>query len=126
MVSTEVEDKDTVLVAEANPHPTTQLRTNEEIRIIADALDRSKNRDEFRIEVKTCVTYKHFRRAILDYKPKVVHICGHGLGPNGIVFENDATNKVHLISTIALAGSLRLAKHIECVVFNVCFSEVQA
>jgi len=126
-MSNETQDIKYVLVVEANPEPTPQLRTNEEIRIIADALDRSKNRDEFGIEVKTSVTYRHFRRAILDFRPVVVHICGHGLGTNGIVFENEATNKVHLISTTALAGTFRLAaKHTTCVVFNVCSSEVQA
>ena len=113
-------------MVEANPPPTPRLRTNEEIRIITDALDRSKNRDEFGIEVKTSVTFKHFRRAILDYQPVVVHICGHGSGTKGVVFENEATNKIHLVSTTALAGTFRLAKHTRCVVFNVCSSEVQA
>ena len=125
-MSTEAQDQETVLVVEANPDPRNPLRTNEEIRTIQDALDRSKNKDAFGIEVKPSVTYKHFRRAMLDFRPRVVHFCGHGLGVNGVVFENEATNNVDLISTIALAGSLRLAKHTECVVFNLCFSEVQA
>ena len=125
-MSIEAQERKTVLVVEATPEPTNPLRTNEEIRTIKDAWDRSKYRDAFGIEVKTSVTYKHFRRAILEFQPTVVHICAHGLGINGIVFENEATNSVHLISTIAMAGSLRLAKRTECVVFNSCFSEVQA
>lgn len=115
-----------VVVLQSNPEDTPKVRTDEEIRIIAEALDRSKKRDEFRIEVKTSVTDKHLRRAILDFQPVVVHICGHGSGPNGIVFENEATNRVQLISTTALAGTFRLAKHTDCVVLNVCSSEIQA
>jgi hypothetical protein len=118
--------KRSILLLEANPDDTPPLRLSEEIRIITDACERSRRRDEFTIEVRTSVTSSHLRRAIIDCKPEIVHICGHGSGAQGMIFENETNGDAQIISTVALADTFRLSKNTTCVVFNVCNSEPQA
>jgi hypothetical protein len=116
-----------VLVLETNPDDTTPLRLSEEIKIITDACKRSRRREEFEIEVRTSVTDGDLRRALLECKPEIVHVCGHGSAAQGVVFESGTTGGAQIISTAALADTFRLsAKHTVCVVFNVCHSEIQA
>lgn len=127
MLSHAENGKRTILLLEANPEGTSPLRLSEEIRIITDAHARGKGREKFDIKVGTSVDDRHLRRAILDYKPEVVHICGHGSATRGIVFESGTSNGAQLISTAALADTFRLgAKHIVCVVLNFCYSDIQA
>ncbi len=60
------------------------------------------------------------------YQPNIVHFSGHGAGEEGLAFE-DETGQLKLVETEALAGLFELfAGHIECVVLNACYSEVQA
>ena len=115
-----------VLILEANPKDTSPLRLSEEIKIISDARKRSKRREEFGIEVRTSATGSDLRRALIECKPAIVHVCGHGSATQGIVFENETTGAAQIISTDALADTFRLSKNTVCVVFNVCHSEIQA
>ena len=70
--------------------------------------------------------YREIWRAILDSGPNIVHFSGHGLGDEGLVFEDEAGQQ-KLVGAEALAGLFKLfADQIECVVLNVCYSEVQA
>lgn len=63
---------------------------------------------------------------MLDFKPNIVHFCGHGEGTDGIAFE-DETGSTRLVSAEALAGFFELfADKVECVLLNACYSEVQA
>lgn len=127
-MSSDAEDgKRTILLMEANPDDTPQLRLNEEIRVITDACQRGKRRAEFRLVVRTSVTERHLRWAILDCKPQVIHICGHGCAAKGLVLESETTSTTQLVSTAALTDTFRLAaRYLECVVLNVCYSELQA
>jgi TIR domain/CHAT domain len=115
-----------VLILAANPKGTTPLRLNEELRDIAEGLRRAENRDQFSLEQHLAVRSRDIRRALLDYKPQIVHFSGHGAGEEGLVFE-DEIGQSKLISSAALAGLFELfAEQIECVVLNGCYSEVQA
>lgn len=115
-----------ILFLSANPKGTSQLRLDEEIREIKEGLRRSKKREGFAIETGHAVRYREIRRAILDSGPNIVHFSGHGLGDEGLVFEDEAGQQ-KLVGAEALAGLFKLfADQIECVVLNVCYSEVQA
>jgi hypothetical protein len=119
--------KHNILVLEANSDDTPPLRLSDEIKIIANACERSKRRDEFDIEVRTSVNGSDLRRAMLDCKPKIVHVCGHGAGAQGMALESETTGTAQIISTVALADTFRLsAKYTVCVVLNFCHSEIQA
>ncbi|WP_413168040.1 CHAT domain-containing protein [Capilliphycus salinus ALCB114379] len=117
----------TILILAANPQNTTRLRLEEEIREIDEGLRRANQRHQYKLEQKLAVRSRDFYRAILDYKPSIVHFCGHGVGQEGIVLEDD-TGKMAVVPTDALASMFKLfaTKGVECVILNACYSEVQA
>jgi WD40 repeat protein len=117
----------TILILAANPTNTTRLRLEEEIREIDEGLRRANKREQYELEQKWAVRSRDFYRAILDYNPQIVHFCGHGVGVDGIVLEDD-TGNMALVQTNVLASMFKLfaKKGVECVIFNACYSEVQA
>lgn len=116
----------TILILAANPKGTTPLRLDEEVREIDAGLQRAKHRDQFVLEQKWAVRPRDIQRAMLDINPSIVHFSGHGMGDEGLVFE-DETGSVKLVDGEALAGLFDLfADQVECVVLNGCYSEVQA
>ncbi|KAB8334478.1 CHAT domain-containing protein [Scytonema tolypothrichoides VB-61278] len=65
-------------------------------------------------------------KALLDFKPQIVHFSGHGTGEDGLALEDDIGN-LKLVDTEALAQLFKLfSSTIECVVLNACYSQVQA
>ncbi|MDZ8222474.1 MULTISPECIES: CHAT domain-containing protein [unclassified Nostoc] len=116
----------TILILAANPNNSTPLRLGEEVREIDEGLRRSQKRDQFRLEQKWAVRAADVRRALLDHEPQIVHFCGHGSGNEGLVLE-DKNGQSKLVTTEALANTFELcAEHVECVLLNACYSEVQA
>jgi hypothetical protein len=115
-----------ILLMSANPVNTTKLRLDEEMREIKEGLKRAKQREKFVIDTAEAVRYRDIHRAILDYEPQIIHFSGHGVGEDGLVFE-DETGKVKLIDGEALGELFELfADQVECVVLNACYSQVQA
>jgi hypothetical protein len=133
----------TILILSANPKGTTPLRLAEEVRELQCGLERSRHRDEFRLEQRSAVTTRDLRRALIDCRPQVVHFSGHGVGQvledtpadsrklnaggvEGLVLEDEA-GQIQLVSGEAIAQLFAIfANDIECVVLNACYSEVQA
>ena len=139
-----------ILILSANPHNTSQLRLDEEVREIQSALSRSRSRGEFQLITRGAIRINDLRRALLDEGPQIVHFSGHGLAPSsedlntnqqqtgereavyrhsqlsGIVLEDDF-GQVQLVSTNALTKLFELFKDkVECVLLNACYSEFQA
>src|SRR5262249_22180269 len=93
---------------------------------ISHALERSRNREDWRIESNQATTVDDLRRALLDNQPTVVHFCGHGAGEAGLCFENEQGG-THLAHATPLAKLFHHFKDkLKCVVLNACFSQVQA
>lgn len=116
----------TILILSANPKGTKSLRLDEEIREIKDGLLRAKIRDQFFIEAESAVRSIDIHRALLKVKPQIVHFSGHGAGEEGLVFE-DEIGQEKLVNAEALANLFELfAGHVECVLLNACYSEIQA
>ncbi|MGP1385368.1 MAG: CHAT domain-containing protein [Thainema sp.] len=140
----------TILVLAANPEGTSPLRLAEEVRSLQLGLERSRDRNRFRLEQRWATTVTDLRRALLDYQPQIVHFCGHGVGremldnespstrkvtvvtdanieqEEGLVFE-DEVGQPQLVSGAAIAALFALfSDQIECVVLNACYSAVQA
>lgn len=112
----------TVLVLAANPIGTARLRLDQELRDIQANLRRSP----LHIESCPAVRIQDLQQAMLDKAPQMVHLCGHGKGEEGLVFEDD-TGQPKPVSGKALAGLFSLfAAEVECVVLNGCYSQVQA
>jgi len=116
----------TILVLAANPKGTSRLRLDEEVRDIQTGLQRSSNRDQFRLVQEWAVRPRDIQRAMLDIRPNIVHFSGHGVGNDGLVFE-DETGSPKLVEGQALARLFDLfSDTVECVVLNGCYSEIQA
>ena len=116
----------TILILASSPGDKARLRLDKEVREIDEALRRSQQRDQFKLEQKWAVRADDLRRALLDVKPDIVHFCGHGIGSGGLLVE-DEMGQAKPVSTEALANLFALfADQIECVVLNACYSEIQA
>ncbi|BAY89371.1 MULTISPECIES: CHAT domain-containing protein [unclassified Tolypothrix] len=115
-----------ILILAANPSNTSRLRLDQELRDIKEGLQRSLNRENFDLRYDLAVRPRDIRRAILDYRPNIIHFSGHGAGIQGLAFE-DETGKSQLVTGEALAGLFgQFSKQVECVLLNACYSEVQA
>jgi hypothetical protein len=115
-----------ILILAANPKQTSRLRLDEEVRDIKEGLRLSQQRDKFILQQEWAVRPRDVRRAVLDFRPNIIHFSGHGSGSTGLSFE-DETGKEKLVTAQALAGLFgQFAKQVECVVLNACYSEEQA
>jgi hypothetical protein len=115
-----------VLVLAANPIGTTRLRLDQEVREISTGLQRAKKRELFDLEQRWAVRTRDLRQALLDIEPQVVHFSGHGSSTGGLFLENEV-GEYQLVTPEALARLFELfSSHIECVVLNACYSEIQA
>lgn len=116
----------TVLIVAASPLDQDRLSLNREVKKIKQSLERSRNRENWRIESNEAATVEDLRRALLDHQPIVVHFCGHGGGDGGLCFEDDrgCTHATHAAPLTKLFHLFR--DRLKCVVLNACYSEVQA
>jgi hypothetical protein len=115
----------TLLILAASPDDQSRLALNREVKRIKHALERSKNREHWKIETNEAVTVQDLRRALLDHKPTVVHFSGHGTGLGGLCFETEQGG-THLTQAAPFAKLLHHFKDkLKCVVLNACYSEVQ-
>ncbi|MBW4627667.1 MAG: CHAT domain-containing protein [Brasilonema octagenarum HA4186-MV1] len=113
-----------ILILSANPKNTNPLRLDEEVREIEEGLQRSRNREQFKVRSKWAIRLRDLRRAMLDYEPRIVHFSGHG-EMNGLAVENEFGNTV-LVNSDALEGLFELFRdRVECVLLNACYSESQ-
>jgi hypothetical protein len=115
----------TVLIVCASPLDQDRLRLGAEEKEIRSALQRSKNREHWRIETNQAATVDDLRRALLDHDPTVVHFAGHG-GKDGLCFEDDDGSS-QSADARPLAKLFHLfRKNLKCVVLNACCSQPQA
>ncbi|MEH2178471.1 metallophosphoesterase [Nostoc sp.] len=119
--------KRTILMLASSPVNTARLRLDLEAREINEGLRRAQQREQFILEQKWAVRPDDLRRALLDFNPQIVHFCGHGVGQQGLVLDNDA-GEMQFVSTNALASLFKLFANrgVECIVLNACYAEVQA
>lgn len=94
---------------------------------INEGLERSKYRDDFKVERITAVTWDDLRRYLVNMKPYVVHFAGHGAGEKGLILE-DENGKESPISTELLAELISVLEkdRCECFLLNACYTKVQA
>ncbi|MCA6504273.1 MAG: CHAT domain-containing protein [Pseudanabaena sp. M135S2SP2A07QC] len=134
-----------ILVVAANPLGSSPLKLDHEVKTIQEALRRSRKRDNFVVEYRLAATPSELRRALLDVEPHVLHFSGHGAGEQGLLFVSDesasaiyrseggevrsrstSTNEIKFVPAQPLANLLKLCdEHLECVVLNACYSDVQ-
>ena len=114
-----------ILLFAANPKRTQNLRLQEEEREIRERL-RLAGYGKVPINSAGATRPRDIQQAMLDFKPQIVHFSSHGLGQDGLLFE-DVTGGKKLVSAEALANLFKLfSKSVECVVLNACYSKFQA
>ncbi|MBD0301805.1 MAG: CHAT domain-containing protein, partial [Tolypothrix sp. T3-bin4] len=115
-----------ILILAANPKNTVRLRLDQEVRDIKKGLQSAKQRDNFILQQEGAVRPQDIRLAVLDFRPNIIHFSGHGSETEGLSFE-DEVGKEKFVTKEALAEFFKLfANHVECVLLNACYSEVQA
>ena len=121
-----------ILVLAANPQNTTRLSLHKEVEDIKRALQEATNRENssnsvsFEIEELYATGTEQISRAILDFKPNIIHFSGHGSGAQGLCFEGEDGHSQYVTGD-RLRGLLGLfADNIECVLLNACYSDEQA
>ena len=97
------------------------------MREIESALKGALLREQFKLVQKSAVRLRDFYQAIVEYKPQIIHFCGHGIGLDGIVLE-DEKGQSALVEKETLSRLFKLFafQGVECVVLNACYSEEQA
>lgn len=112
-----------ILILASNPKG--DLRIDREIRDLKKAVERSSQQEQFDVEIQLAVSPKELQELLLEYKPYIVHFCGHGTGEKGLVFENEAGGE-QLVSNQALSSLFKIFRDdVNCVLLNACHTEVQ-
>ena len=112
-----------ILFLAANPTSSAHLDLTREARQIEVGIDASKRRNRLEFVTRWAVRRSDLQRLLLEVKPHVLHLSGHGSTRSQILFEDDDGNPAHvekdaLVNLIGiLPGNLRL------VVLNACDTE---
>lgn len=119
-------NKITVLFMASNPTNTQQLRLDEEARSIQEKIRLSDYRDSVDFETRWAVRASDILQAINETNPTIVHFSGHGADTGELVLQNPDGSK-KLVTKEAISQAISTASDtIKLVVFNACFSEIQA
>jgi hypothetical protein len=119
-------EKIKILFLGASPKDMGSLQLDEEVREIEAEIQTGSQRDSFILESKWAVRPKDLRRALLRFKPHIVHFSGHGSKNEEIVLVgNDGHSR--LIGKQALITLFKILKdNVRIIVLNSCYSQPQA
>jgi formylglycine-generating enzyme required for sulfatase activity len=113
-----------ILILAANPRK--DLNLDREIRDLKAVIEKSRSREQFEVVTELAVRVEDLQELMLKHEPQILHFCGHGGGEEGLVFASDEV-KEQWLKADALSNLFRLfTRHLECVLMNACYSEVQA
>jgi Tfp pilus assembly protein PilF len=113
-----------ILILAANPRK--DLNLDREIRDLKRVIESSQNHEDFQVIHEPAVRVGDLQELLLKHRPQIVHFCGHGGGEIGLMFESDI-GREQPVGTEALSKLFKLfASHVECVLLNACYSEIQA
>lgn len=112
----------TLLFIKANPIDTADLRLEKEENNIRDALQKSVQRDGFDVTARGAVTTDYLLEYLVNVKPNILHIAGHG-GSNDSLFLEDTNGIKDEISISRFSNLLEnFLDHLDCVFLNSCHS----
>lgn len=113
-----------VLFLAANPAGTDPLRLDRELRVIREAIERSRHRDALHLEIRPAATVHDLRRALLESQYDVVHVSGHG-EEEGLLLEDEQGECIQIPRQAVARLFARYAPprgSLRCVVLNACWS----
>jgi hypothetical protein len=113
----------TVLFLAASPRDLEPIRPDEELSKIEKELRLGQNRDGFLLVAERAAQLSDISRALVRYKPNVVHFSGHG-NEDGSLYVEDELGYSRPTNTEGMAELFGLHKAtIKCVIVNACHSE---
>lgn len=118
------QSKRSILFLAANPAGTDPLRLDRELRIIREAIERSRGRESLHLEIRLAATVHDLRRALLDTHYDVVHVSGHG-EQEGLILEDERGDNVQVPRQAVARLFGRYAPpsgRLQCVVLNACWT----
>ena len=118
----------TILIIASNPADTPRLALKDEFNAIKDGLKRYNRGTQINLVSIWETRQIEIHQSILEHKPQIIHFIGHGAGNAGLVFEDTYGESV-FVTGQALAKLFKVKAiqvHLECVVLNACYTEVQA
>lgn len=123
---THISRKISLLFLAADPSPMSRLRLGEEIREIKERLQLANLREHFILHQSFAVRPVDLSQALLDSRAAIVHFSGHGTSDGALCFQ-DKLGDAYLIPSDSLAYLFEQFKeHVQCVLLNACYSEIQA
>lgn len=119
-------EKIVVLFIASNPIDQTQLRLDEEIRVITRKIRESKYRDSVELKSIWATRPNDLLQAINEHTPTIIHFSGHGSSNDELILQNDIGEATSVsLETIVEIFKI-FASGIKLIVFNTCFSKNQA
>ncbi|GAA3453766.1 hypothetical protein GCM10018962_55990 [Dactylosporangium matsuzakiense] len=98
------------------------LRSDLEMRKVREKLQRSRDRERFRLEWCPAARFEDISQALIDYEPQIVHFSGHG-DENGNLCVEDELGDRDLVTPEGLADLFGQHRDsLRCVVVNACHS----
>ncbi len=115
-----------ILFVSADPSNMSRLRLADEKAKISQAL-RIAGYDKVPMKDIGAAQTGDIQQALLDFSPQIIHFSGHGIGEDGLVFQ-DVIGRGKLVNGKALANLFGTFSRegLECVVLNACYSKEQA
>jgi hypothetical protein len=115
-----------VLFLASNPEDQSWLRLDEEIRAINENIRKSEYRDSVELVSRWAVRTGDLLQALNEVQPHIVHFSGHGASNGDLIFQAiDGSSKE--VPKEAIAATIKAtADNIRLIIFNSCFSSVQA
>jgi hypothetical protein len=115
-----------VLFLASNPSTTARVALDAEARDIEQKIRASEYRDDLVLRTRWAVRPGDLLQAMNEDRPTIVHFCGHGAGPQGIVLSDDVEGE-RLVDGMTLARLFSTVKDIvRIVVLNACHTVEQA
>lgn len=124
-LSSNSQEKKRILLLSANPKNAVRLHLDVEFREIEEALRRSEKREQFETKAVLAIRFEDLRRALLEYKPQIVHFAGHGT-QKGLTIMDEIGFPTTISPEVLSQLFQRLSNQVECVILSACYSAEQA
>ncbi|WP_199514075.1 CHAT domain-containing protein [Nucisporomicrobium flavum] len=115
----------TVLFLAANPRDTAPLRLDEEVRHVTRSIRAAGFRDDIRLVPWFAARPDDLVQGLLEHRPQVLHVSGHGDRTGEISFVGD-DGRTRPVSPEALRRILGVLRDVRVVLLNACHSAAQA
>jgi hypothetical protein len=113
-----------VLYIVADNSEKSRERLGEEFREINKMLESAGMEDRF--PWSEHFLSENLGRAILEQRPKIVHITGHNGGREALIIQNHAQKAYRVRPDDLIAAFEPVSEQVECVILSACYSEEQA